>query len=61
MRKSYPFYQNEPVDSIVQLIERSSRLYGDSIAIKYKKKKQLYEKSYNELFADSNKVAQFLL
>lgn len=61
MKKDYPFYKNETIDSIVQLIERSSRLYGDSIAVRYKKKKQICEKSYNELLSDSSKVAMFLL
>lgn len=61
MKKDYPFYKNESIDSIVQLIERSSCLYGDSIAIRYKKKKQICEKSYNELLTDCSRVAQFLL
>lgn len=61
MRKNYPFYKNEPVDSIVELIERSKRLYGDSVAIKYKKKRRLYEKTYNDLFNNSKKTAAFLL
>ena len=59
--KRYPFYKNEPINSIVQLIERSENLYGDSIAIKYKKKKALYEKSYRDLANDSRQLAQYLL
>ncbi|MGN0546228.1 MAG: AMP-dependent synthetase/ligase [Acutalibacteraceae bacterium] len=61
MRKNYPFYKNEPIDSIFNLVKRSSILYGDSIAVKYKKKKQLHEKTYNELYSDSIRAAQFLL
>lgn len=61
MRKNYPFYKNEPVDSIVELIERSKRLYSNSVAIKYKKKRQLYEKTYNDLLDDSKRIATFLL
>lgn len=57
----YPFYNNEQVDSIVQLIERSSNLYGDDTAIKYKKNKVLLEKSYNDLLKDSQCIARYLL
>ena len=57
----YKFYKNDPIDSIVKLIERSRRLYGDSIAIRYKKKKILHEKTYIDLYNDSKNCAQYLL
>lgn len=57
----YEFYKNEKVNSIVDLIERSSKLYGDSVAIKYKVKKNLHEKTYNDLLNDSIRLAKYLL
>lgn len=60
MRK-FLFYKNEQVDSIVELIERSGKLYGDSTAIKYKEKKTLYKKTYNDILNDSRGFAHYLL
>lgn len=60
-KNKYEFYKNEKVNSIVELVERSSGLYGDSIAIKYKKKKETFEKSYNELLQDSRRYGKYLL
>ncbi len=57
----YKFYKNEHIDSIFELIERSSRLYGDSVAIKYKKKKILFQKTYNDLLDDSKNCARYIL
>ena len=60
MRK-FLFYKNGQVDSIVELIERSGKLYGDSTAIKYKEKKTLYKKTYNDILNDSRGFAHYLL
>lgn len=57
----YPFYQNEPVDSIVQIIERSEKMYRDSVAIRFKKNKAFHDKSYLDLATDSRNLAGFLL
>lgn len=59
--KKYNFYQNKPVDSIVQIIERSQKLYGSSVAIKFKVKKKIVEKTYNDLLADSLNCAENLI
>ena len=56
--KSYPY---DVVDSIVEIAERSQKLYGDSVAFIYKERRQRVEKTYNDLVADSKKFAQFLL
>lgn len=61
MRKNYSFYKNEPVESIVEIIERSDRLYGNATAFKYKVKKQKYEKNYRELHLDCCICAKNLL
>lgn len=36
MKKDYPFYKNDPVDSIVQIIKRSAKHYADSVALRFK-------------------------
>lgn len=61
MRKKYPFYDNEPINSIVELLKRSCRIYGDSVAVKYKRKKKICAKTYNDLLFDSKNIAQHLL
>lgn len=61
MKEKYPFYQMEKVESIVELIKRSKKLYGDSVAIRYKVKGQITEKSYNDVYFDSVKIAKFLI
>ena len=58
---NYPFYINEQVDTIVELVERSRNLYGHAIAVKYKKDKCIIEKNYNDLLEDSYSVARYLL
>ncbi len=60
-KRKYEFYDNPRVDSIVELIERASDLYGDSVAIRYKQNKVLNEKTYNELLLDSKNIAKYLL
>lgn len=60
MRK-YNFYKNDPVESIVELIERSSRLYSEATALKFKENRKLVEKSYNELLCDAKLCANNLL
>lgn len=57
--KSFEFYKNEHISSIIELIERSASLYGDSIAIKYMVKKEMYCKTYTELLNDSKKTAKY--
>ena len=59
--KKYSFYKNDPVESIVELIERSSRLYRESTAIKFKENRKVLEKSYNELLSDTKLCANNLL
>lgn len=59
--EKYSFYKNDPVNSIVEIIERSSRIYKDAIAVKYKYKRKLREKSYNDLLSDSKICAKNLL
>ena len=61
MKHNFKFYDVERMESVAQIVENSKNLYGDSPAIKYKKKKIAYEKSYNELFEDSHKFAKKLL
>lgn len=51
----------EVVNSIVEIAERAKRLYGDSDAFVYKKRRKPYKKTYNEFVADSKKNAQFIL
>lgn len=60
-KRKYEFYDNPSVDSIVELIERSADLYGDSVAIRHKQKKVLVEKTYKNLLADSKIIAKYLL
>ena len=60
-KKQFKTYQCEEINSIVELAERSKRLYGDSAAYIYKEKKQRVEKTYNDLVADSKKMAQMLM
>ena len=60
-KKEFKIYQCEEINSIVELAERSKRLYGDCVAYIYKEKKQRVEKTYNDLVADSKKFAQFLM
>lgn len=57
----YPFYKNQVVNSISELLFRSADIYGDSVAFKYKKRKTIIEKSYNTVLSDSIKVAKKLL
>ena len=52
MKKDYPFYKNDPVDSIVQIIKRSAKLYADSVALRFKQNKQVKQKTYIELADD---------
>ncbi len=59
--KKYRYYYNEPVNSIVELLERSKYKFGDCPAIRYKSKKEIFEKSYNELYTDSLYTARYLL
>lgn len=59
--KKYSFYKNDPVESIVELIERSSRLYSEATAVKFKDKRKVVEKSYNELLSDTKLCANNLL
>lgn len=59
--KKYGFHECEEVDSLVELVERSERLYSDSIAIKYKFKRQRREKTYRDLVRDSKTLGQYLL
>ncbi len=62
LKKSrYEFYENSKFDSLVEIVERSAELYGDSIAFRYKKKKESFAKSYNDLLADSREFGKFLL
>lgn len=60
-KKEFRLYPRDEINSIVELAERSKRLYGDSIAYIYKEKKQKVEKSYIDLVADSKNFAQMLL
>lgn len=52
MKKDYPFYKNDPVDSIVQIIKRSAKHYADSVALRFKQNKQVKQKTYIELADD---------
>ena len=61
MAREFKYYPYEEVNSIVEIAERSKRLYGDSTAFVYKEKRQRVEKSYNDLVADSKKLAQMLM
>lgn len=61
MSEKYPFYKNESVESIVEIVTKSKDLYGNSVAIRYKLKNQIVDKSYDDVYFDSIKVAQFLL
>lgn len=49
------------VNSIVEIADRAQRLYGDSDAFVYKKRRKPHKKTYNEFVADSKKNAQFIL
>ncbi len=60
-KKEFKYYPREEINSIVELAERSKRLYGDSIAYIYKEKKQRVEKTYIDLVEDSKKLAQMLM
>ena len=60
-KKEFKLYPCDEINSIVELAERSKRLYGDSVAYIYKEKRQRVEKTYNDLVADSKKLAQMLL
>lgn len=57
----YESYYNEPVNSIVELIERSEKLYGSSVAVRYKKKRKPQEKTYKDLCDDSKNLGRWLL
>lgn len=61
MAKKLKYYPYDEVNSIVEIAERSKRLYGDSVAYIYKEKKQRIEKTYIDLVEDSKKLAQFLM
>lgn len=61
MKQSYTFHDNEKNASVVELLMRSAELYGDSIAIRGKRKKVPYEKTYNEVLKDSQKLAAHFL
>lgn len=43
MRRKYEFYQNERLNSVAEIIVRSGRLYGDSTAVRFKKRKTVHE------------------
>ena len=60
-KREFKSYPHDIVDSIVEIAERSQKLYGDSVAFIYKERRQRVEKTYNDLVADSKKFAQFLL
>ena len=60
-KKKYDFYENEPIQSIVELLQRSERLYRYSSAIKYKKQNQICVRSYTDLLSDCKTVAMHLL
>ncbi len=57
----YEFYKTDKVDSIIEIVERSARLYGNSTAFKFKKKKETVEKTYLDVLSDSQKYGKFLL
>lgn len=62
MKKNrYEFYETEKVSSIVEILERSVKLYGESIAFKYKKKKDTFEKTYLDVLQDSKKYGKYFL
>lgn len=61
MAREFKCYPCEEVNSIVEIAERSKKLYGDSVAFVYKEKRQKVEKSYIDLVADSKKLAQLLM
>ncbi len=60
-KKDFSFHKSDNVDSLVELVERSERLYGDCVAVKYKQRKLTLEKSYKDLKSDSKKIAQYLM
>lgn len=60
-KKDFTFRKTDKVESLVELTERSARLYGDGVAVKYKKRKDLFEKTYNDVKQDSEKIAQYLM
>lgn len=61
MKRKFKFYDVKRMETVAQLVENSRRLYGDSPAIRYKKKKVSYEKTYNDIFEDSHNFARKLL
>ncbi len=57
----YNFYETEKVGSIVELVERSARLYGNKTAVKFKIRKKTFEKSYNDILHDAKQYGKYLL
>lgn len=60
-KKEFKYYPRDEINSIVELAERSKRLYGDAVAYVCKERKQRVEKTYNDLVEDSKRLAQMLL
>lgn len=60
-KKNFSFHKTDKVDSLVELIERSQRLYSESVAIRFQKRKQGFEKTYNDVSQDSKAFGQFIL
>lgn len=60
-QNEFQYFQTETLLSLRELIEHSSKLYGDNIAYKYIKDNFVVEMSYNELAMQSQDFSMFLL
>ncbi len=61
MKENYAFYENERTASLKELVESSAAHYGDSVAIRFKRNKVPFQKTYTELLADVTHFAKLLL
>lgn len=60
-KNNFTFHKSDKIDSLVELVERSEKLYCGSIAVKAQKRKLSIEKTYTDVKNDSKAFAQFLL
>ena len=50
----------DTIKTLLDLITRSSELYGDKVFLKEKDGKDISEKSFNQFYNDSMKMAEFV-
>lgn len=61
MKEQYAFYENERNASLKELVIHSANLYGDAVAVRFKRNKSPFQKTYQDILKDSTHFAKILL